>query len=145
MYQTEGVVLKKIAVGEADEFITFYTRDFGKMRALAQGVKKEQAKLRGHIEPLNRAALGFVIGRNGERLVYAQAIESYPSIREDLDRLTAARCVSALIDEQCFEGERDERLWSILEQTLHDLDEQGLSDTTIPLFKAQVSAALGYG
>lgn len=145
MYFTEAIVLATHPVGEGDAVCVLYTRDFGKIRALAQGVKKEEAKLRGHIEPLTRASAGFVVGRNGERLVYAQALESYSRIRGDFDRLKAARHALALIDDQCFEGERDERLWSILKETLSDLDENGLSDATISEFNAKITAAFGYG
>ena len=145
MHTTEAIVLATRPVGEADAVCVLYTRDFGKIRALAQGIKKEEAKLRGHCEPPNRVSAGFVIGKNGERLVYAQALESYPRIRGDLDCMKAAWRALALIDQQCFEGERDERLWSILEKTLSDLDENGLSDATISEFNAKVTAAFGYG
>ena len=52
MYTTEGIILKKIDVGEANALFTIYTKDYGKIRAVAQGVKKEGAKLQGHLEPL---------------------------------------------------------------------------------------------
>ncbi|KKU23266.1 MAG: repair protein RecO protein [Microgenomates group bacterium GW2011_GWA1_46_15] len=36
---TEGIVLKRMNVGEADRFVTIFTRDLGKISALAKGVR----------------------------------------------------------------------------------------------------------
>lgn len=111
MYTTEGIVIKKTGCGEADALITLYTRDFGKMRAFAQGVKKKEAKLKGHLEPLNVCRIGFVLGKNGERLTYAEAIMSWPSIRENFWKTEAALCMAERIDIHCFPAEKDDMLW----------------------------------
>ena len=142
MYATRAVVLKKMAVGEADELVTLYTADFGKIRARAQGVKKEGAKLRGHLETLTISVIGFVLGKNGERLTHSRMIESFPRIRGDSERLAAACQMARIIDDACMEGERDERLWSILEQGLRGLETSGHFD--ISRFQDFVKEALGY-
>ncbi|HLV10112.1 MAG TPA: recombination protein O N-terminal domain-containing protein, partial [Halanaerobiales bacterium] len=38
VFETESLVLKQFELGEADKIITFYTKDRGKIRAVARGV-----------------------------------------------------------------------------------------------------------
>ena len=113
-YATQAIVLKKISTGEMDAFVILYTRDFGKVRAFIQGVKKENAKLKGHVEPLSLISTQFVIGASGERLTYAQMLQSWPAIRNNFDRYGAASYMSELVDRHCFLGERDNAIWELL-------------------------------
>lgn len=122
MHTTEGIVLKKTDAGETGAFFTIYTRDFGKIRALAQGVKKEGAKLKGHLEPLNLCRIGFVLGKNGERLTYAEMLNSWLGIWGNFEKLTGALGAAALVDERCFPGDKDEGLWRMLLRHLRKIE-----------------------
>lgn len=127
MYSTQGIVLKKIAVGEADALFSVYTRDFGKIRALAQGVKKEEAKLKGHLEPLNLINLGFVLSKNGERLTQAVLLAYWPQIRNSLEKTSAASYLLALMDQHCLPGQKDEPLWDFLVSQMAELEKTELN------------------
>lgn len=122
MYFTEGIILKKADTGEADALFTIYTKDFGKIKARAQGVKKEEAKLKGHLEVLNHSAVSFVLGKSGERLTNAAMLNCWPRIRGDFDKFRAAHILTNLIDDKCFPGEKDEKLWQLTLDGLSALD-----------------------
>ena len=77
-------------------------------------MKKESAKLKGHLEIFNFVELRCVQGKNGIRLTGAQALESWPSIRSDFEKSRAAYLTTEFIDRTCLEGERDEKLWELL-------------------------------
>jgi len=150
MYTTEGIILKKIDAGEADAFFTIYTKDFGKIRALAQGVKKSTAKLKGHLEALNFSAVSFVLGRRGERLTQATLIESWPSVRANYDKFVAAYQVADLFDKGCLVGEKDEPLWNLLHGALDSLEvwsdfSEKARDDFLRGFELRLSHSLGYG
>lgn len=145
MYITEGLILKKIDAGEADAFFIVYTKDFGKIRALAQGIKKEGAKLKGHLELLNLTSIGFVLGKNGERLTRAQIINSWPEIRNDSDKLKTALFMVGFVDRYCLVGEKDEKLWGLLINSFGELGQKEFSAQFIKRFEKQFLAALGYG
>lgn len=149
MYSTHGIILKKIDAGEADAFFVIYTKDFGKIRARAQGVKKEEAKLKGHCEPLNLVSVQFVLGKNGERLTHAEVINSWPSIRENLDKFKAAWYLVGLVDRHCFPGEKDEALWNMFSENLTVLNRGNFSREEIGRFldalERKLVAELGYG
>src|SRR3989344_8572686 len=64
---------------EADRIYTVMTRDLGLVRALATGVRKEQSKLRGNIEPFSISTISFVKGREYWRLTSAELIQRISS------------------------------------------------------------------
>jgi DNA repair protein RecO (recombination protein O) len=142
MYKTEGIVLKKIDAGETDALFTIYTKDFGKIRAVAQGVKKEEAKLKGHLEPLSLASLQFVSGRNGERLTHAELFEYWPRLKEDREKLKTAYLVVELVDKECFGGEKDPRIWNLLVSTLASLNQEVFTDQELAKFSANFEKQL---
>lgn len=147
MHTTQGVVLRKIDAGEADVFLVIYTKDFGKIRALARGVKKEGAKLKGHGEPLNLSGFQFVPGRNGERLTHAELLNYWPLIRQDADKIKIACWVLSLFDQHCFPGQKDEGLWNLLTATLSGLERipGGADVSFLREFEAKFLECLGYG
>lgn len=114
MYSTDGIILRRADVAEHDSLFTIYTKDFGKIKALALGIKKESARLKGHLEPLSLSSLFLVSAHNGLRLTGASLINFFPTIRCNVDNLRAAFYITAAVDGQCFERERDENLWNLI-------------------------------
>ncbi|MBE2222398.1 MAG: DNA repair protein RecO, partial [Anaerolineae bacterium] len=53
--RTEAIVLKRHNFGEADRLLTLYTREFGKMKAIAKGARKPQSRKTGHVELFMRS------------------------------------------------------------------------------------------
>ncbi|MEK7201381.1 MAG: DNA repair protein RecO, partial [Patescibacteria group bacterium] len=134
MFNTDAVILKKIDSGEADALFILYTKEYGKMRALAQGVKKEEAKLRGHLEPLNLTSVSFVLGKNGERLTHATLKNHWPTIRSNLGKLQTACVMADLIERNTMPGERDSALWEFLTESFGALECRGGDESILPKF-----------
>jgi len=122
MYTTEGIILKKEPYGEADFMVTILTKDFGKIKVMAQGVRKGAAKLKGHLEPLTHSAISFVIGKNFYRLTSAEAKNFFIGLRGSLDKLRFAFYIANLIDFNAFEEKGDFRLFDLACSTLERLD-----------------------
>ena len=85
-----GVVLKKTAWREADEILTAWTVEEGKIRLLARGLKHQASKLRAGLTPLSwiefstSSALGFPI------IIGSRSIRSYSGILQSLPKLASA-------------------------------------------------------
>lgn len=148
MYTTEGIILKRSDTGEADSFFTIYTKDFGKIRALAQGVKKGDAKLKGHLEPLSLSAISLVTARSGLRLTAAVLQAAFPDTRNNYNKLAAGFSVVELLDKECLEGEKDEKLWNLILETLFIIEREntGREDLAkvIRAFERKLTSNLGY-
>lgn len=144
-YTTHGIILKKTDVGEADALFTLYTKEFGKIRAKAQGVKKEEAKLKGHLEPLNFSLISFVVGKNGERLTHAILCEPWHGIRANLEKLKTAVRMASYVDEQCFNGEKDEGVWQTLMAHFMLLEKTPeIENDFLNSFEVEIQKCLGY-
>ena len=50
VYKTDAVVLKQMPLGETNRIITFYTREYGKIAAIARGVRRPGSKFGGSLE-----------------------------------------------------------------------------------------------
>ena len=49
--RAESIVLRHSDWGEADRFLVIFTRELGKVRAIAKGVRKPRSRKVGHLEP----------------------------------------------------------------------------------------------
>lgn len=146
MYFTRALILKKHDIGEADALCTAYTEHFGLLRIRAQGVKKSEAKLRGHVEPLSVSTIGFVLGKYGERMTHAECVNSLPRIRSSLKKLRIAYEMIELVDRHCFPGERDFALWGHLVDSMNRLEnDASVSREALFLFQKGLVRCLGYG
>ena len=69
VYQTNAIILKKENIFEADRLYHLYTEDFGKVKAIAGGVRKINAKLSGHLEPFNLVWVELMTKKNGDLFI----------------------------------------------------------------------------
>ena len=53
-FRVEAVVLRHSDWGEADRLLTLFTREMGKLRVVAKGVRKLRSRKAGHLEPFTR-------------------------------------------------------------------------------------------
>lgn len=152
---TEGIVLKKLDIGEADGLYALYTRDCGKVVARAAGIRKNEAKLRGHLEPLSYTAVRLITGKNGERLIGATLVNFWELMRSKEVNMRLASYVARRVDEQCFPGERDPALWDLMKESFSVLDREDFSESDrdaggraerfVREFDAALARCLGHG
>ncbi len=99
LYQDEGVVLRTTKLGEADRIITLLTRDHGKVRAVAKGVRRTKSRFGGRLEPFMRVALLISEGRSLDVISQAESISAYAGpICADFNAYTAANVICETID-----------------------------------------------
>lgn len=67
-YITEGLVLSKLGVGEANTLVFLLTEELGLLRAKAVSARREASKLRYGLEPLTHARYTLVRGKAEWRL-----------------------------------------------------------------------------
>jgi DNA repair protein RecO (recombination protein O) len=106
IYKDEGVVLKTIKLGEADRIVTLFTRDNGKVRAVAKGVRKTKSRFGGRLEPFTSVALIVYRGRSLDTITAADILTPNKGVRATYGRLTAAAALAELVDKITPERER---------------------------------------
>jgi len=120
-FRTEVIVLKRTDFGEADRLLTLYTRDFGKLQAIAKGARKPQSRKTGHVELFMRTQFLFAKGHDLDIITQAEMIESYPALRDDLVRTTYAAYIVELLDRLTMEEGQHISLYTLLADTLSRL------------------------
>jgi DNA repair protein RecO (recombination protein O) len=116
--RVEAVVLRHADMGEADRLLTLYTRELGKIRANAKGVRRLRSRKAGHLEPFSRAALLMARGHELWIITQAELIDAYVPICEDLELIGYASFVIELLDRFTYEEGSNPTLYRLLVDTL---------------------------
>jgi DNA repair protein RecO (recombination protein O) len=148
VYKTEAIVLKRTNLGEADNIITFYTPNLGKLRAVAKGVRRPKSKLGGHLDLLTQSALLLAQGQNLDVITQSQTIESFLPLKSNLWRTSCAIYVAELADQFTAEQVENYPIYRLLQTTLLWLceaqSEIHSSELVLRYFELQLLSHLGY-
>ena len=117
-YRTEGIVLRRSDFGEADRLLTLFTREHGKVRAIAKGARKPQTRKTGHVELFMRSNFLIANGRNIDIVTQAEIIEVFEGLRSDLVRTTYAAYAVELLDQFTPDGDKNSAIFDLLVQAL---------------------------
>lgn len=120
--RVEGIILRHSDFGEADRLLTIYTREAGKVRVVAKGVRKARSRKAGHVEPFTCANLQLARGRDLFILTQAEAREVYAALREDLVLLSYASYVIELVDRATTDEVENRPIYNLLTRTLTRLN-----------------------
>ena len=121
-YRTQGLVIKKINRGESDQFLTIFTKDYGKLEILGKAIRKITSKLRGGAELFYLSEIEFIRGKTHKTLTDAILIDKFSSIRKDLGRLQAAYKICRVLNDLVVKEEEDEKIWQLLNEILEKLN-----------------------
>ena len=104
--------------GEADRLLGLYSREAGKLRAVAKGVRRLRSRKAGHLEPFTRVKLLLARGRDLWIVTQAETVDAYLPLREDLEKIGQASYVLELLDRFSFEEGANRSLYALLTDTL---------------------------
>jgi len=171
-YRTQGFILKKIDLREADQLLTFYTKDFGRLEILGKAIRKIKSKLRAGAELFYLSDIEFIQGKTHKTLTDAITIEKFKNIRtcsprsqnldslrsssyslelrNDLERLKIAYQIAEVADILIKGQEKDEKIWDLINEVFNRLDNWKLEIENCKLkiiyyyFLWNLSSILGY-
>lgn len=93
-FKTEAIVLRSIRYGEADRILHLYSRERGRIGAIAKGVRRPKSRFGGRLEPLFRVGLVLHEGRGDLHTVTSvQTVHAHAALREG--RAALARATEA--------------------------------------------------
>jgi len=146
LYKAKGIIIKKANSGDTDRLITVYSKDFGKILVKAKSIRKNQAKLKGHLELFLYSHLMIAPGRGFDIITGAEIIEPFSKLHNRLPSLAAGYYLAELIDKLIIGPEKDENIWTLFLSSLKQLN-QMTCDTkaTISNFENRLVEFLGYG
>ena len=145
--KTQAIVIRTFPLQEFHKIITFYTPDFGKVKAVAYGVKSPKSRLGGSLELLNHGTLLFQHRENRElqNITDFNLIDGFNAIRSDFARITYGCYFAELVDSIASEGVANPEIFDLLRTTYQSL----VHAVDVPLlargFEIKFLDCAGYG
>lgn len=122
-YKATGINLKSIPLGEADRLVTILTKEYGLIRAVAPGARKQKSKLAGSSSLFAVNQLLLAKGKSLDKITQTQTLESYPGFRKDLNKLVASQYLAELVLCLGLSGQPQEELYALLNEHLRRLEQ----------------------
>lgn len=143
-YRTSVLIIDKRNFREADRFFTLFTKEYGKVEALAKGERKITSKLRGGLELFYLSEVSFVQGRYWKTLTDASLIDNFKQLREDPDKMKTAGKMGEQVATLVKGQQRDLDLWRLLTGTFERLNSCSRDFLTYHYFFWRFVSHLGY-
>jgi DNA repair protein RecO len=150
IYQTEGLVIRSLAEGEASKYVEILTRDLGLVGAHAKTVRAEKSKLRYALQDFSLSHISLVRGKHAWKIINAVADENFFfQFKNDGLRKKALLRIVGLPRKLVHGEEKNKALYETLIQALKslslpDLDSERIIDLQL-LAALRILHHLGYG
>lgn len=116
VHEAEAIVLRQYALSDSDRIIVLFTREFGKIRAVAKGVKKPQSRFAGCLEPLSHIRVEFYSreGRDLGQIRRTELIRSYLGLNPGLNQVYAYSYFAEIANELVQDNQVNYALFRLL-------------------------------
>jgi DNA repair protein RecO (recombination protein O) len=123
---SDAVILRTWPVHEADLIVSFFTRDYGKVRGVAKAALKSRKRFGGALEPMTLARAWFVERPRVElaRLDQLEILRSPLLLPVDAARMTALSFYAEVLDEALPEHDPQETVYRLLVSVLEETTAQ---------------------
>lgn len=120
-----AIILSRKPLKEADFLLTAYSRERGKLKILARGVRKQNAKLAGRLQQLYNTELYLAGSGIWPTVTSASVVDKYAKLRENLGALSLAFYAAELVVKLTIDGEENPRIYDLLNRFLLELNRTG--------------------
>jgi DNA repair protein RecO (recombination protein O) len=114
MQKYTAIILSSHDVGEFDRLYILYTKENGVVKAMGRGVRKQTAKLAGHLEPGTLSEVYIARSRGMGQITSAIALDNFESIKKDFEKLAEVLKIFKFFTRHFSEEEKDERIFELL-------------------------------
>src|SRR5579863_2038184 len=134
--ETEAIVLRTYRLGEADKIVSLFSRQFGRLRAVASGAQRPKSRYGGVLEPLTYIRLWLFERENRDllRINSAELLESFFAMQGDYTVHIAAQYIAEATERILPERETNERAFRLLVAALRGLKAGGSIEKPLSYF-----------
>ncbi len=122
--KTEGVILKSMRFRETSKIVTFYTRRYGKLAAVAKGARETRNKFGAALEPMT--AVNLILYKKEQRdlqlVSQCDIRKQYKKIHSEMEKMGVGLSIVELLDQLTHNEEENPALFSLLDDTLDALE-----------------------
>ncbi len=126
-----GIILKRMDIGEADRMVTVFTKEHGKMVAVAKGCRKLTSSKLSALEPATLSKCYFISTNNAPLLTQAQLLQDFAGAKKDLPSMRKIFEVLEMVDMLLMDEDEQPE---VFDRTHAILDHLNTEEKTNPLF-----------
>lgn len=142
-YKIEGIIIKRKDLGESDRILTVFTKQRGKIQVIAKGVRKITSKRSPHVELLNVSILG-IYDSKFPILTEAECLESFSSLKEDLNKTSWGFYVCELVDGLLADHQENRQVYELIKRCLFEIEIVDNPKPIIKKFEQEILILLGF-
>jgi len=144
--KTEGIVLKSFDFRETSRIATFLTRDFGKVKGILKGIRRDPKKFGSSIEKFSVNDIVYYQYRNSDLHLVSQCDmkDFFSGLRQDLERMTAASYAAELIDTLMPAEEQNLEIYDLMQVFLKGLQTTADISKLVQTFQIKILSLSGF-
>jgi len=144
--KTAAIVIGSFPLGESDRLVTFYSRDFGKIRGVAKSARRMRSRFGSALELCTLGELVFFDGGRSElvRVDHFDITRPFDRVRENLEKLAQAAWMIECVARLTAERDRHVALFGLLVRGLRALDGPRQPTRVAMAFGVRCVEALGH-
>jgi len=146
LFKTSAIVIRSLNYGESDRIVSFFTKDFGKIKGIAKGARRSRKRFQNALGLFSHLRLIF-FDREGMSLVRVESgdiLHTFPKIREDLKRIFFGNYYLELVNEMAGEREPNPEAFDLLLSFLLNLEAIEPEEEQLRMFEVRMLSLFGY-
>ncbi|MBU0727516.1 DNA repair protein RecO [Patescibacteria group bacterium] len=143
--KTEGIILKRINLNDADQILTVLTKDIGKVCVHAKGCRRTKSKFCGKLDLLYKIKFTSFKGRNLEYLNEVEPIHNWEFHKADLRTQSILFYIAELTHRLIQDEQQIDGVYELAVDTLNQIDsENEKSELVLYAFTIKLLGLLGF-
>ena len=120
----QAIILKKTPFSEANEVVSMFSRELGKVRAVARAVKSPKSKMAFALQPLFLSEIELLPAKNMPSIIGVKQLDTFKNIQNDLNKIYAAMFGAELMLKSTADEQPNEKLFDLYLNFLQHLDRE---------------------
>ena len=113
VYHADALVIRSREFGESDRVLTLFSREMGKLQAVAKGVRKPKSRQRAGVQLFTYGDFLIHKGKTLDTVSQCSPRESFAFLWNDLDRSFAATGIVEILDISTEKGQPNPELFAL--------------------------------
>lgn len=146
-YRLEGIVIKRINIGEADRIIIFFSKESGKIKVLGKGIRKITSRRGPHLEIFSLVKVFIHESKIFPYITEAQLMYGFSQLRRSFRKVAIAYHLCEIVEELLPEREKNEMLYDSLVNALYLIENENSPEVIrkgVRVFVHSLLNKLGY-
>lgn len=145
-YRVTAFILRRRNVGEADKILTIFSKNIGKLRVIAKGIRKITSRRGPHVDLFNEVSMVLHRGKTMDVITEVTTIKTYRTGLSSWIRMRAAYLAVEILDKLIPEHVEHQDIYIKLKETLEAIEKtpEERLDSVLQSFSNDVLITLGF-